>query len=172
MNEPNQEDVFWQDYEKLPDSLKEALFSDENYNIVNSICEKYGITDENVKNQIVKYVGKVLMGLLPTKEFAIMIELDLNLDSERAREIALDIDIQIFSHLRIDLNKLYMEKEGVPQGPVPVADKKEMGDNKEKMVSAETPKQNTEKTEKEKPAEPSETATPATNKDLYRESII
>jgi hypothetical protein len=158
-------DEFWKTYEKLPDSLKEALFSEENFNIVSAICEKNGISDENMKSQLVKYVGKVLMGLLPIREFPVMIELDLDLDSEKAREISSEIDMQIFSHLRIDLNKLYMEEH-------PVAEKKDMSDNKEqkevvKIKTTEAPKEI-----EEKKKEPAPIIIPKDDKDTYREPLI
>lgn len=118
----NQKDFFWKTYETLPDNIKEALFAEENFNIVSEICEKNGLTDEEIKSQIMKYVGKTLMGLLPIKEFPIILELELDLDTEKARNISWDIDSRIFSHLRISLNKLYEN----------VAEKKEVSDNTKK----------------------------------------
>jgi len=148
MNEQeNQKDFFWKTYEKLPDNIKEALFSEENFNIVSEICEANGLTEENSKSQLMKYVGKVLMGLLPIKEFPIILELELDLDSEKARNISWDIDRRIFSHLRISLNKLYTSN---------VAEKKELSDNTKKEGSVE-------KKEEVKPTNP---------KDLYKEPLI
>jgi hypothetical protein len=156
-DEQDSKDFFWQTYEKLPDSLKEALFSEENFNIVSAICEKNGITDEEVKSQVLKYVGKTLMGLLPIKEFSISIELELNLDADVASAISSDIDNQIFSHLRIELNKLYLEK---------VAEKKNISDNViVKKEEAIKPK------EGDKPKEPAPAPAPK-NADTYREPII
>ncbi|MFA5432388.1 MAG: hypothetical protein WC319_05880 [Candidatus Paceibacterota bacterium] len=114
------EETFWKTYEKLPDNIKEALFSEENFNVITSICEKNGITDEETKSQLTKYIGKTLMGLLPIREFPIILELELNLDTEIARNVSWDVDSKIFSHLRISLNKLYSPD---------VAEKKELVDN-------------------------------------------
>jgi hypothetical protein len=143
----NSKDFFWKTYETLPDNIKEALFNEENFNIVSEICEKNGINEEETKSQILKYVGKTLMGLLPIKEFPIILELELNLDSETARKMSWDIDGRIFSHLRIALNKLYESN---------VAEKKEVGDN-------------TKKEEKKNEAKPKEETSP---KDQYRETLI
>ncbi|MDD5098398.1 MAG: hypothetical protein PHD31_01615 [Candidatus Pacebacteria bacterium] len=137
----NSEEFFWEKYEKLPDNLKEALFSEENFNIVSEICVKNNIVDEEVKSQIMKYIGKTLMGLLPVREFSIIIELDLNLDALTARNITAEIDRRIFSHLRISLNKVYVEN---------IAENEELSDNtkeegtenKEQILS----KQKTEET--------------------------
>lgn len=149
----NSEEFFWKTYEKLPDNIKEALFSEENFNIVSEICEKNGITDEETKSQLVKYVGKTLMGLLPIREFAIVLELELNLDTEVARNISWDIDSRIFSHLRISLNKLYSPD---------VAEKKELVDNTKKEEQAEP------KTESLKEKIPQ----PVNPKDRYKEPLI
>lgn len=153
MNEQeNSEEFFWKTYEKLPDNIKEALFSEENFNVVSEICEKNGITDEETKSQLTKYVGKTLMGLLPIREFPIILELELNLDTEKARNISWDIDSRIFSHLRISLNKLYSPD---------VAENKELGDNVKKDEQTEV------KTEEKKPVEPI-----VNPKDKYKEPLI
>ena len=147
MTDPkNSKDIFWKEYEKLPDIIKDALFSEENFTIVSSICEKYNLKDDESKSQLMKYVGKTLMGKLPIKEFFINLELEMNLDTKRAREISDDIDRKIFSHLRIALNKLYNAN---------VAEKDNLSDNKDKEKVAE----------KEPPVE-------INNTDPYKENLI
>jgi hypothetical protein len=195
MNEQeNSEEFFWKTYEKLPDNIKEALFSEENFNIVSEICEKNGVTDEETKSQLVKYIGKTLMGLLPIREFSIIIELELNLDTEKAKNISWDIDSKIFSHLRIALNKLYSptpitETPSVetPTIETPViAEKLELVDNTEKeqterielvdSIKKEPPeielvdnKIEGQKEIKQKSKIPSEPVNP---KDKYKEPLI
>jgi hypothetical protein len=148
----NSEEFFWKTYEKLPDNIKEALFSEENFNVVSEICEKNGISDEEMKSQLTKYVGKTLMGLLPIREFPIILELELNLDTDKARNISWDIDSRIFSHLRISLNKLYSPE---------VAEKKELVDNTKKEEQGEI------ELEDKKPVEPL-----VNPKDKYKEPLI
>ncbi|MFA5729786.1 MAG: hypothetical protein WC938_00940 [Candidatus Paceibacterota bacterium] len=158
MNEQdNSEEFFWKTYETLPDNIKEALFSEENFNIVSEICEKNGITSEETKSQLVKYVGKTLMGLLPIKEFSIILELELNLDSEVARNISWDIDSRIFSHLRISLNKLYSPN---------IAEKKELVDNTKKEGEIKTEIEGEIKPEEKKVTEP------VNPEDKYKEPLI
>jgi hypothetical protein len=151
MNEQdNSEEFFWKTYETLPDNIKEALFSEENFNVVSEICEKNEITDEETKSQLTKYVGKTLMGLLPIREFPIILELELNLDTEKARSISWDIDSRIFSHLRISLNKLYSPD---------IAEKKELVDNTKKEEQEES----NVKEKKPEPVNPN---------DQYKEPLI
>jgi len=153
MNEQeNPEELFWKTYEKLPDNIKEALFSEENFRIIADICEKNEIADEEIQSQLTKYVGKTLMGQLPIREFPIILELELNLETEKARDISWDIDSRIFSHLRISLNKLYSTD---------VAEKKELVDNTIKEGESKTEEQ------KEKPAE-----TVVNTNDKYKEPLI
>jgi len=148
----NQKDFFWKTYEKLPDNIKEALFAEENFNIVSEICEANGLSEDETKSQLMKYVGKTLMGLLPIKEFPIILELELDLDTETARNISWDIDRRIFSHLRISLNKLYEAN---------VAENKELSDNTKKEGSEV--KQEIKKEEIKNPVNP---------KDQYKEPLI
>jgi len=145
-DQKSSKDIFWKEYEKLPDIIKDALFSEENFTIVSDICEKHNLKDDESKSQIMKYVGKTLMGELPIKEFFINLELEMNLDTKRARDISNDIDRRIFSHLRIALNKLYNAN---------VAEKDNLSDNKgDKKVA-----------EKEPPVE-------INNTDPYKENLI
>lgn len=145
-DQKSSKDIFWKEYEKLPDIIKDALFSEENFTVVSDICERHNLKDEESKSQLMKYVGKTLMGELPIKEFFINLELEMNLDTKRARDISNDIDRRIFSHLRIALNKLYNAN---------VAEKDNLSDNKDKEKVAE----------KTPPAE-------INNTDPYKENLI
>lgn len=103
----NPKDIFWGKYEKLPDVIKNAVFSEKNYKIISDICERNDLHEETSKSQLMKYVGKTLIGELPIKEFYVIIELEMELETNVAKKISEEIDQKIFSHLRIDLNKLY-----------------------------------------------------------------
>ncbi|MFZ3054601.1 MAG: hypothetical protein WA091_01275 [Minisyncoccales bacterium] len=152
-NQESQKDQFWKTYEKLPDNIKEALFAEENFNIVSEICEANGLSEEETKSQLMKYVGKTLMGQLPIKEFPILLELELDLDTETARNISSDIDRRIFSHLRISLNKLYDSS---------IAENKEVSDNTKKEGSENKQEVKQEAKIKE----------PVNSKDPYKEPLI
>jgi len=152
-DQETQKDQFWKTYEKLPDNIKEALFAEENFNIVSEICEANGLSEEETKSQLMKYVGKTLMGQLPIKEFPILLELELDLDTETARNISSDIDRRIFSHLRISLNKLYDSS---------IAENKEVSDNTNKEGSENKQEVKQETKIKE----------PVNSKDPYKEPLI
>jgi len=133
MMQTNLKETFWEEYEKLPDIIKDALFSEKNYNIVSEVCEKNGLNEEELKSQLMKYIGKTLMGKLPIKEFFVTIELEMELETSLAKKISDEIDRRIFSHLRIDLNKLYSsniaKKENLSNNKNTDSDKKTLVQN-------------------------------------------
>jgi hypothetical protein len=129
-NTGDSKDIFWKEYEKLPDAIKEALFSEENFKIVSDICELNGITDDESKSQLMKYIGRTLMGKLPIKDFFITLELEMDMETKKAKAISREIDRKIFSGLRIALNKIYSAS---------VAENKIVSDNKKDKDGIEIP---------------------------------
>jgi len=51
--------------------------------------------DEEQTSVVAKYTGRVLMGLLPFKEFPITLELELNVDEQTANKLAREINLAI-----------------------------------------------------------------------------
>ena len=123
-------EAFWKEYEKLPDAIKEALFSEENFEIVSDICEANGITSDESKSKLMKYVGKTLMGKLPIKDFFVTLELEMDMETNKAKAISREIDRKIFSGLRIALNKIYSTN---------IAENKIVSDNKRNKDGTEIP---------------------------------
>ncbi|MDD5639827.1 MAG: hypothetical protein PHR47_03450 [Candidatus Pacebacteria bacterium] len=105
MEQEYSKDFFWDTYKKLPEDLKEALFSDKNNQVVEHICAQSGLDEEQTAG-IAKFIGRVLMGLLPLSEFPVIIELELNIKQDLASQINRQIYISIFKHLRVSLNKI------------------------------------------------------------------
>lgn len=105
MNEEYSKDFFWDTYKKLPEDLKEALFSDKNNEVINHICSQSGLNEEQ-SAVVAKFTGRVLMGLLPLDEFPITIELELSIGQDLASQINRQIYISVFKHLRVSLNKI------------------------------------------------------------------
>jgi hypothetical protein len=58
-------------------------------------------------SKVAKYVGRVLMGLLPPNEFQEMIERELNLEKEVAKNIKREIEMFIFYPVRTHLEEIY-----------------------------------------------------------------
>jgi hypothetical protein len=122
-------EFFWDTYKTLPEELKEAIFDEKNNQIIYNICSRLGL-DENQTSLVAKYTGRVLLGLLSLKDFAVTLELELNINETLSNKVAFEIDNAIFKHLRLALNKLDEQKPGhhditelypspLPESPVP-----------------------------------------------------
>jgi len=96
---------FWKLYEKLPQELKDALFAEETGNNIYDICKRNEI-EENLE-QIVDYVGQVLVGVLPPEELQGVLEKELKLEKEIAKKVAQEINRFIFYPVKSSLEELY-----------------------------------------------------------------
>ena len=108
MEEKPTKEFFWKTYEKLPEDLKEAIFSESNNEAVKTICSRFDLSEDQT-SLIAKYTGRVLMGLLPLKELPITLELELNIDEKVVEDIIKELTYAIFKHLRVSLNKIYSD---------------------------------------------------------------
>jgi len=130
---------FWKLYEKLPEELKDALFAEETGNNIFEICRKNEIGDD--LDQIVEYVGQVLVGVLAPEDFQKTLEKELNIGKDDAKKITQEINRFIFYPVRPALEQLYKVGTAPAEEVIP-----------------------SEKIEEEKPKEPPK-------KDIYRELI-
>jgi len=105
MAEKYTREQFWKLYEKLPQELKDALFAEETGNSIYDICKRNEIK-ENL-DQIVEYIGQVLIGVLPPDEFQETIEKELKLKKEVAKKVAQEINRFIFYPVKTSLEELY-----------------------------------------------------------------
>jgi hypothetical protein len=96
----------WKLYEKLPQELKEAIFSEETAEDIWNICERNGIEDERVSG-VARYTGRVLMGLIPPDEFQENLEKELKLKKSQAKKLAQEINRFIFFPVKASLEKIY-----------------------------------------------------------------
>lgn len=144
------EEQYWNLYENLPPELQEIIFSNETAENIFNICVKNGVEDGNTISEISKFVGQVLMGLIPPEEFQATIELELNLNSKIAKNISRDIEAFIFIPIKPILAKLYekTKEETIKKSPT---------ENNEKEIKK------IEETKKEETKE--------NKKDFYREPI-
>jgi hypothetical protein len=121
---------FWKLYEKLPQELKDALFAEETGDDIQNICRRNKIL-ENL-DQIVDYVGQVLIGLLAPGEFQETLEKELKLKKATARKVSQETNRFIFYPLKSSLQEIYkMEFEpsakpeiGKPAKVPPLREKK------------------------------------------------
>jgi len=93
-------------YEKLPEELKEALFSFETTQEIGDVGDTYGVIDERL-NKISEYVGYVLMGLMLPQEFAGVLKKEVGLPKVLAEAISRDLNRLIFYPVKPTLEQLH-----------------------------------------------------------------
>ena len=91
-------------YDKLPETLKEALFSMDTADNIWNTCERNNI---NEVSEVAKLVGNVLLGILPPSESQKTLEMELKLTPEVSKKVFQEIYRQIFYPVQIELSKLY-----------------------------------------------------------------
>ena len=96
----------WKLYEKLPEELREAIFSEETADSIWEICSRNGIEDERV-SEVARYTGRVLMGLLPPDELEETLKKELKLEKEVAKKISQEISRFILYPVKTSLEELY-----------------------------------------------------------------
>ena len=106
---------FWKLYEKLPQELKDALFAEETGNNIYEVCKRNEIADN--LEEIVEYVGQVLVGVLPPEEFQKTLEEELKLEKDLAKKIAQEINRFIFYPVKSSLEELYKIEIAPPAKP-------------------------------------------------------
>jgi len=112
-------DQFWELYEKLPQELKDALFAEETSNNIFEICKRNKIEDN--LDQIVEYVGQVLVGVLPPEDFQENLEKELKLKKDIAKKVSQEINRFILYPVRPALEQLYKIELAPSAKPAKVA---------------------------------------------------
>ncbi len=105
----------WKLYEKLPDELKEAVFSGETADSIYDICQRNEI-DEMV-SEVASIVGHVLLGVLPPDEFEEAIKKELKLENDLAKKVAQEINRFVFYPVKSSLEELYGTEIAPPARP-------------------------------------------------------
>lgn len=96
----------WKLFEKLPSELQEAIFSEENSEHIGTICERYGVKEEQV-SEVAKYVGRVLIGLLPPEDFPSTLVKEVGIKNDTAKQIAHEINRFVFAPVKELLAQIY-----------------------------------------------------------------
>ncbi|TSD02804.1 MAG: glyoxal or galactose oxidase [Parcubacteria group bacterium Greene0714_36] len=86
-------------YEKLPDALKDAIFSTEIADKIFETGKKNGLTVEKI-GFLAEETGRVILGLTRPNEFVGLLAERLGTNTDAAQKIASDVNHQIFFPLR------------------------------------------------------------------------
>jgi len=107
----------WKLFEKLPEELQEVIFSVETANNIWNICERNRV-DEISK--VAKYVGNVLLGVLPPDEFQETLEKEMGIEKDLAKKVAQEINRFIFYPVKPLLEELYKTEIAPPAKPTKI----------------------------------------------------
>jgi len=123
MTEKYTREQFWKLYEKLPQELKDALFAEETGDNIYDICKRNGVLED--LDQIVEYVGQVLVGVLPPGEFQETLEKELEVEKGVAKKVTQEINRFIFFPVKNRLEELFkIEIAPPPTRAAPSAEEK------------------------------------------------
>ncbi len=147
MPEKYTKEQIWKLYEKLPEELKEAVFSEETAESIWGICSRNGIEDDRI-SEIARYTGRVLMGLLPPDELQETLKKEMELEKEVAKKVSQEINRFIFYPVKARLEELYKIEIAPPAGVVPSVPKTAPPEEKPTPPKADVYRE---------PVEPSET---------------
>jgi hypothetical protein len=135
----------WKIYDKLPQELQEAVFSEETASNIFDVCEQNKVEEVS---RVAYYAGLVLLGLILPQEFASALETDVKLPKTLADAIARDINRLVFYPVKPALEQLHRMEIEVSA----------------KIVTPKPEEQSEQPEEQEKPEEPR-------GPDSYRESL-
>jgi len=109
---------FWKLYKKLPQELKDALFAEETGNNIYDTCKRNGI-EENLE-EVVEYVGQVLVGVLPPEEFQETLEKEAGIEKNLVKKVAQEINRFVFYPVKPLLEELYKTEIAPPAKPTKI----------------------------------------------------
>lgn len=95
---------FWKLYEKLPQELKDALFSEETGNNIYETCKRNNVGSH--LEEIVELVGQVLVGLLSPQDFPQALQ-ELKIKEDVAQKISKEINRFVFYPVKPALEQLH-----------------------------------------------------------------
>lgn len=110
-----------QRWDTLPDTLREALYSEANSDFLWKTCENENVPGEKTYD-VARIAGYVLLGFMHPADMAEELKEELNLDPKTCAAVANAIDGRIFGPLRPDIDKIYQPLSKFESGPKIIQD--------------------------------------------------
>ncbi len=158
-------------FQMLPESLQDVLFSVQTADAIRKACI---LREAEERTSIIaELTGRVLLGYLRPELFAQEIQKETGIEELKAQHIAHDIDMEIFSEVRLELKKLYpptiltpnvqnqgFSREYVAEAPAPVAKPKYVIPIPERFQNKSFPGMTSTASKEEAPTAPPAPAVP------------
>lgn len=91
-------------FESLPDDMKAVISSSDTASLIQTIGTQYGLRIDAI-GALVEYSGLIMLGLIKSEEFVDALVRETGVDREKAANMALDVDTQVFSQVRNSLRQ-------------------------------------------------------------------
>ena len=111
MQEDALSEVLLEQYKKLPEALQKAIVSVENTKIIQDIGKKHNLHVDQM-SELVDETWLALLGIIRSTDFVGDLKNRLEVDQQKAEEIAKDVNNQIFNEIKSAL--VEAEKIGGP----------------------------------------------------------
>lgn len=126
----------------MPEILREALFSEENFNFVERACKDNHLSEDKISS-VATAVGDVIFGFIHPEDLAKEIKESAGINILVGEEISKEINRKIFIPIKTDIDKVYFPVPShKPEGVVDLR-------LQEKPVAAESTRETIEITPKE-----------------------
>jgi len=96
----------WELEKKLPAEIQEVIFSEETATKIKDACDRNGVKEEDIST-VAKYVGHVLLGVLPPDELEATLEQSIEADKKSIRQLVWEIQRFVFFPIKESLEILY-----------------------------------------------------------------
>src|SRR3989338_3119156 len=93
-------------FKRLPQDLKEAIFSEDTANVIQATAKKNRLTTEML-GKLADEVGFFMLGFTPPEKFADALQKNIGVSFEVARSIVEDLNAQVFSPIRESLKRAH-----------------------------------------------------------------
>lgn len=94
-------------YENLPKNLQKAIFSEKVAETLQGICQRSGVGNDKTIEEVARYTGHVLLGLLPPNELRETLEKEVGIPPKKARQVFREINSFVFLSVKKNLEALY-----------------------------------------------------------------
>lgn len=97
---------YWELFKKLPEELRDASADVDATDRIEEICNRYNVPQE-LLSAVTLQVGHVLLGIVPPADFQKILEKEVGLKKDTARQVAHEINRFVFYPVKPALEQLH-----------------------------------------------------------------
>jgi hypothetical protein len=112
-NQLEPKDIFEDEFDSLPENIKEVLASPETATALEGLGKKFGIQLDQL-DDLFEQVGFVLLGITLPRDFVTSLQSKLGLPREQVNQIAKEVNEKIFQPIRESLKEVHGEEGDLP----------------------------------------------------------